>query len=85
MFAEAGTAHHLPHFHAYYDEHVGIYGIDPVGLIGGSLPKRQERLAEAWAELPQAELRADWDLLRQLTSRPCRKAHPINAFQESAR
>jgi len=51
MFAEAGTAHRLLHFHAYYDEHVGIYTIDPVGLIGGSLPKRQERLVEAWAEL----------------------------------
>ena len=44
MFIEAGGSHHLPHLHAYYQEHVGIYGIDPIELIAGSLPKRQERL-----------------------------------------
>jgi len=45
MFAEAETPHHLPHFHAYYQEHVAIYSIDPLELIGGSLPRRQQRLA----------------------------------------
>ena len=56
MFVEAGGAHHLPHFHAYYQERVGIYGIDPIELIAGSLPKRQERLVLAWAELHREEL-----------------------------
>ena len=56
MFVEAGGSHHLPHLHAYYQEHVGIYGIDPIELIAGSLPRRQERLVLAWAELHQDEL-----------------------------
>ena len=53
MFAEAGGPHHVPHFHAYYQNEVGIYSLDPIELIAGSLPKRQHRLVEAWAELHQ--------------------------------
>lgn len=47
MFAEADASHHLPHFHAYYQEDVAIYSIDPLEVIGGNLPKRQQRLVEA--------------------------------------
>jgi hypothetical protein len=64
MFAEPGTPHHQPHFHAYYQDDVAIYGIDPIDLIAGSFPQRQRRLVEAWAELHQPELLADWERLR---------------------
>ncbi|MGH8521333.1 MAG: DUF4160 domain-containing protein [Gammaproteobacteria bacterium] len=30
----------------------------------GSLPRRQQRLVEAWAELHEDELLADWQLLQ---------------------
>jgi hypothetical protein len=43
---------------------VGIFGFDPVELIAGSLPKRQMRLVEAWAELHQTELASDWQDLQ---------------------
>jgi hypothetical protein len=43
---------------------VGIYGLEPITLIAGALPKRQQRLVEAWAELHQAELLEDWHLLQ---------------------
>jgi len=43
---------------------VAVYGIDPVDLISGSLPRRQQRMVEAWAELHQAELLADWRRLQ---------------------
>jgi len=33
-------------------------------MIAGELPRRQQRLVEAWAELHQVELLADWDLLQ---------------------
>jgi uncharacterized protein DUF4160 len=65
MFMEVGAPHHGPHFHAYYQEDVGIFSIEPIELIAGSLPKRQRRLVEAWAELHQAELAADWEQLQQ--------------------
>jgi hypothetical protein len=44
---------------------VGIFSIDPVEIIAGSLPRRQMRLVEAWAELHQNELAADWETLQQ--------------------
>ena len=64
MFAEAGSPHHVAHFHAYYQDGVGIFSIDPVDLIAGSLPTRQRRFVEAWAELHQAELSTDWQRLQ---------------------
>ena len=64
MIAELGEPHHSAHFHAYYQDEVAVFGIDPVEVITGSLPKRQRRLVEAWAELHQEELRADWERLQ---------------------
>ena len=65
MYAELDTPHHKPHFHAYYQDQVGVYSLHTLELIGGSLPRRQQRLVEAWAELHQAELLADWNRLQQ--------------------
>jgi len=75
MFVEIGGPHHRPHFHAYYQDDVAIFGIDPVDLIAGALPRRQRRLVEAWAELHQEELMADWDHLQ--AGRPPRPIEPL--------
>ena len=32
--------------------------------MAGSMPRRQRRLVEAWAELHEDELLADWQLLQ---------------------
>ncbi len=64
MFVEVSGPHHLAHFHAYYQEEVAVYGIEPVELIAGSLPKRQHRFVEAWAELHQIELAMNWQRLQ---------------------
>jgi hypothetical protein len=63
MFMEAGQPHHLPHFHAYYQDDVAVFTLNPVELIAGSLPRRQRRFVEAWAELHQDELVIDWERL----------------------
>jgi len=63
MFSEPGGQHHLAHFHAYFQGEAAVFSIDPVELIAGGLPQRQRRLVEAWAELHQAELLADWTSL----------------------
>lgn len=55
----------MPHFHAYYQENVAVFSISPVEIVAGSVPQRQQRLIEAWAELHQPELLADWDLLQE--------------------
>jgi hypothetical protein len=64
MFSEPTERHHVPHFHAYYQEHVAIFSVEPVELIAGSVPQRQQRLVEAWAELHKHELISDWQLLQ---------------------
>jgi hypothetical protein len=64
MFVETGAAHHVPHFHAYYQDHVAVIGIEPIEILAGSLPRRQQRLVEAWVELHQAELMEDWRRLQ---------------------
>lgn len=63
MYMEAGEPHHSPHFHAYYQDEAAVFQLDPVELIAGSLPRKQKRLVEAWAELHEAELLEDWQLL----------------------
>lgn len=62
---ELGAPHSLPHFHAYYQGNQAVFTIDPVEMIEGSIPARQKRLVEAWAEIHQLELMNDWDLLQQ--------------------
>jgi hypothetical protein len=73
MFAEPDVPHHRPHFHAYYQNQVGIYAIDVIELLGGVLPGTQMRLVEAWAELHQAELLENWERL-QSGKRPLKVA-----------
>jgi hypothetical protein len=65
MFVEAGGPHHTPHFHAYYQDQVGIYGIERIERLAGSLPRRQERLVLPWAELHQEDLLSNWQALQQ--------------------
>lgn len=60
-----GARHHEPHFHAYYQENAAIFTIDPIDMARGTLPKRQQRLVEAWAELHQQELLLDWQRLQK--------------------
>ena len=63
MFTETGGQHHVPHIHVYYQEYKAVYGFDPIELIVGELPRRQQRLVEAWMELFYNELMEDWHLV----------------------
>jgi Domain of unknown function (DUF4160) len=69
MFSEPPERHHVPHFHAYYQENVAVFSVSPVEIVTGSMPQRQQRLIEAWAELHQessfAANRRNLKLLRQ--------------------
>lgn len=52
--------HPPPHFHVYYNEYKASVDIRTCEIITGELPRKQARLALAWAELHQEELVADW-------------------------
>jgi hypothetical protein len=54
--------HYPPHFHAYYAEHKASFSIEPLEIIEGHMPRKQQRLILAWAELHRDELEADWEL-----------------------
>ena len=76
MFSEPSECHHAAHFHAYYGEHVAVFSISLIALVIGFIPQRQQRLVEAWAELHEEELLADWQLLQQ-----GRRPSPITPLQ----
>lgn len=75
MFVEAGERHHRAHFHAYYQDAIGVYAIDEIELIAGELPQPQHHLVIAWGELHQGELQADWEALQD--GRPPAKIEPL--------
>lgn len=70
MFAEADVPHHRPHFHAYYQEHAVSISLDTIEVLAGALPRKQQRLVEAWAELHQGELQTAWQQLTEGTVPP---------------
>lgn len=81
--ASEGTEHVRPHNKISrgnpdrrYQETVAVYGVEPVELITGALPLRQQRLVEAWAELHRDELMQDWQLLQE-----GRRPQPIAPLQ----
>ncbi len=75
MYAEAGEQHHRPHLHAYYHGDVVICAIDAIEIVAGSLPLKQRRLVEAWAELHQDELLENWSRLQD--GHPARRIEPL--------
>lgn len=53
--------HHLPHFHAYYNEFEASFDFNGE-IIAGSFPARQTAFVKAWTLLHQDELNANWKL-----------------------
>ncbi len=64
MFMEIGAPHHRPHFHAAYQDAKAVFALDPIECIGGELPRTQQRLVEAWAEIHREELLQAWARLQ---------------------
>jgi len=60
MYTERDAPHHLPHFHAYYGEHLASFVLTPPGLLEGALPRAQLRFVLAWAELHEVEIKENW-------------------------
>ena len=65
MYWEIDEVHSLPHFHVRFQEYQASYSITPVAQLAGALPRRQQRLVEAWAEIHRQELEENWRRLQQ--------------------
>ena len=70
IYMEVDEPHQVPHFHVRYNEYRASYSIDPIVQLAGALPRRQQRLVEAWAELHQQELAESWQRIQRGRSTP---------------
>ena len=52
--------HNPPHFHAFYADEQALIDITTLSIFAGRLSPRALGLVVEWANLHQAELRADW-------------------------
>jgi len=57
--------HNPPHFHAQFQDREGSFDIATGEMSVGDLDQRQVRLVQAWWEIHQDELRANWDLVQK--------------------
>ncbi|MGD9993625.1 MAG: DUF4160 domain-containing protein [Salinivirgaceae bacterium] len=58
----APKEHNPPHIHAYYQDYKSTLSIQDGDILQGHLPTRQLRLIQAWIEIHQEELLANWEL-----------------------
>jgi hypothetical protein len=59
MYYEFGR-HQQPHFHARYGKFRASFTIEPPVLLAGTMPRKQQNLVVAWAEIHHQELIENW-------------------------
>ena len=57
--------HHLPHVHVKYQEQETVIAIPSGEVLEGELKPGKLKLVQAWIEIHQDELMADWELASQ--------------------
>jgi hypothetical protein len=62
MYFFDNNRHHRPHVHIKYAVEEAVFGIPDGELIEGNLKSRQVKLVQAWIEIHQEELMANWAL-----------------------
>ena len=62
MYYFDNKQHKLPHIHAKYQSEEAVFGIPAGNIIAGNIAKNKAKLVEAWIEIHQNELLADWEL-----------------------
>jgi hypothetical protein len=62
MYYFDNKKHHLPHIHVKYQENEAVFSIDNGEIIEGNMPNNKRKLVEAWIEIHQESLKANWQL-----------------------
>ena len=57
--------HHLPHIHVKYQDQEAVLAIASGEVLEGELKAGRLKLVQAWIEIHQDELIADWELASQ--------------------
>ena len=62
MFFMDNKEHKTPHIHIEYSEFNAVISIPNCTILAGDFPNNKLKLVEAWVEIHQEELIADWKL-----------------------
>ena len=62
MYYFDNRKHHQPHIHVQYSDEEAVISIPGGGLMEGSLRRAKLKLVQAWIEIHQDELMANWEL-----------------------
>jgi hypothetical protein len=62
MFFFDDKQHRLPHIHAEYGEETAVIAIPSGEVLAGSIRSSRLKLVQAWIEIHQEELMANWKL-----------------------
>jgi hypothetical protein len=65
MYYLDNRRHHLPHIHVKYQEQEAVISIPDGKLLEGNLKSNKLKLVQAWIEIHNDELMADWELASQ--------------------
>lgn len=60
MYALDTKQHHLPHIHVEYQGMEAVISIPDGSVIVGGIAANKMKLLQAWIEIHQEELMADW-------------------------
>jgi hypothetical protein len=67
--------HHIPHFHVEYAEYSAVISIADGEVLEGNLPQNKMKLVQAWLEIHQEEIMANWTLA--VRGLPIQKIKPL--------
>ena len=62
MYYLDNRQHHVPHIHVKYQEQEAVISIPQGEVLEGELKSNKMKLVQAWIEIHQEELMADWEL-----------------------
>ena len=62
MYYLDNKQHNLPHIHVKYQDEEAVISIFDGQLIEGTLKTNKMKLVQAWIEIHNEELMADWEL-----------------------
>lgn len=62
MYFFDNKRHHMPHIHIKYQEQEIVLSIPDGDVLEGELKRNKMKLVQAWVEIHQEELMANWEL-----------------------
>ena len=75
MYYFDNRRHHEPHIHVQYGEEEAVISIPEGNVIEGSIRSNKLKLVQAWIEIHQEDLMADWHLAAN--GQPIFKIEPL--------